>query len=74
LVEVGAVLNRERLLLRAFGGLGVNPKLGLDPLLIVNLLHADEGVIRATVGGGTGHDDVLDKPELEGAHGIEPID
>ena len=62
------------LLLRPVACLDVDAQLGLDALLVVDLLDADEGVVGRRLGRGTGHDDLLDQPQLEGAHRIEPVD
>ena len=73
-VEVRAVLDRDRLLLRSLRSLHVDAQLRLDAFLVVDLLHAHEGVVRAAVRSGAGHDDLLDQPQLEGPHRVEPVD
>ena len=74
LEQVRAVLYRERFLLRAFGRLSVNSNLGLDALLVVDLLDADEGIVSAALGGSAGHDDLLHETKLESPHRIEAVD
>ena len=55
------------------GRLHVDAQLGLDAVLVVDLLDAHEGVVGGALGHGAGDDDLLDQLELEGAHGVEPV-
>ena len=55
------------------GGLDVDAELGLDALLVVDLLDADKGVVRPALGGGTADDDLLDQPKLKRPHRVEPV-
>ena len=56
------------------GGLHVDAELGLDALLVVDLLDAHEGVVGRALGGRAGDHDLLDQLQLEGAHRVEPVD
>ena len=72
--QVSAILDGDRLLFRALCGLDVDAQLGLDALLVVDLLDAHEGVVGRALGRGTGHHDLLDQLQLEGPHRVESVD
>ena len=52
----------------------MDAQLGLDALLVVDLLDAHEGVVGGALRRGAGDDDLLDQLQLEGAHRVEPVD
>ena len=73
LEQVGAILHRDRFLLRPVRRLHVNAELGLDALLVVDLLDADEGVVGPALGRGAGDDDLLDQTQLKCPHRVEAV-
>ena len=72
--QVRPILDGDRLLFGSLRRLHVNAQLGLDALLIVDLLDPHEGVVGRALGRGAGHHDLLDQLQLEGPHRVQPVD
>src|ERR1700733_11542068 len=53
--KISALLHSDRLLLRSLWCLNLNPQLGLDAVLVIDLLYAYEGIICCPLCLGTSH-------------------
>src|SRR3990172_4714619 len=59
--QVSTILESNRFFFRTLGGLHMDTQLGLNTILVVNILHTNEGVVGAAFHRSAGHHYLLDQ-------------